>query len=65
VNTKPADFWEWRAVNRRLFDGWIQPLAASPRALLIWMRFFDSNEAIGEHQTRFARLTPLRFYLAA
>ena len=48
VNTKPADFWEWRAANRRLFDDWIMPLSASPRTLLIWMRFFDSNEAI-EH----------------
>ena len=48
VNTKPADFWEWRAANRRLFDNWIVPLALTPRSLLIWMRFFDSNEAIGE-----------------
>ena len=47
ANAKPADFWEWRAVNRRLFDGWILPLAGCPHALLIWMRFFDSNEAIG------------------
>jgi hypothetical protein len=47
ANTKPVDFWEWRAANRRLFDGWILPLAGSPHALLIWMRFFDSNAAIG------------------
>jgi hypothetical protein len=49
VNSKPADFWEWRAANRRLFDSWIGPLSLSPRALLFWMRFYDSNEAIGEH----------------
>ena len=48
VNSKPADFWEWRATNRRLFDHWILPLAMSPRALLIWSRFYDSNDAIGE-----------------
>jgi hypothetical protein len=47
ANVKPADFWEWRAVNRRLFDTWILPLGMNNRALLIWMRFFDSNEAIG------------------
>jgi hypothetical protein len=47
ANVKPADFWEWRAVNRRLFDTWIVPLGMNNRALLIWMRFFDSNEAIG------------------
>jgi hypothetical protein len=47
ANVKPADFWEWRAVNRRLFDTWIVPLGMNTRALLIWMRFFDSNEAIG------------------
>ena len=27
ANAKPADFWEWRAVNRRLFDTWILPLS--------------------------------------
>lgn len=48
VNAKPVDFWEWRAANRRLFDSWIAPLTNEPRALLIWMRFVDSNEAI-EH----------------
>jgi len=48
ANVKPADFWEWRAVNRRLFDTWVLPLGLNDRALLIWMRFFDSNEAI-EH----------------
>jgi hypothetical protein len=47
ANAKPVDFWEWRAVNRRLFDTWVLPLGLNDRALLIWMRFFDSNEAIG------------------
>ena len=47
ANVKPVDFWEWRAVNRRLFDTWVLPLGLNDRALLIWMRFFDSNEAIG------------------
>jgi hypothetical protein len=46
ANAKPVDFWEWRAVNRRLFDTWIMPLSTDSRSLLIWMRFFDSNEAI-------------------
>ena len=27
ANAKPVDFWEWRAVNRRLFDTWILPLS--------------------------------------
>ena len=52
MNAKPVDFWEWRAANRRLFDMWISPLLSSPRALLIWMRYYDSNEAIGETYAR-------------
>ena len=52
MNAKPGDFWEWRTANRRLFDMWISPLSSSPRALLIWMRFYDSNEAIGETYAR-------------
>ena len=32
ANAKPADFWEWRAANRRLFDGWILPRAAPMRS---------------------------------
>lgn len=46
ANTEPVDFWEWRSANRRLSDNWIVPLAISPRALLIWSRFFDSSSAI-------------------
>lgn len=52
ANVKPADFWEWRAVNRRLFDTWVVPVSVHPQSLLIWMRFFDSNEAIGNIQSR-------------
>ncbi len=52
MNTTPADFWEWRAANRRLFDHWISPLCFDPRALLIWMRFFDNNQAIGRQSAR-------------
>lgn len=52
MNTKPADFWEWRAANRRLFDHWISPLCFDPRSLLIWMRFFDDNQAIGRQSAR-------------
>jgi hypothetical protein len=52
ANVKPADFWEWRAVNRRLFDTWVVPVSVHPQFLLIWMRFFDSNEAIGNIQSR-------------
>jgi hypothetical protein len=52
VNTKPVDFWEWRAANRQLLDNWIVPLALSPRALLIWMRYFCSEEAIGQFHAR-------------
>ncbi len=43
MNTNPADFWEWRAANRRLFDNWILPLSICPRALLIWMRFLTAT----------------------
>ena len=52
ANVKPADFWEWRAVNRRLFDTWVVPVSVHPQSLLIWMRFFDSNEAIGNIPSR-------------
>jgi hypothetical protein len=58
ANANPVDFWEWRAVNRRLFDTWVLPLGLDHRALLIWMRFFDSNEAIGNTESH----VPLSIY---
>jgi hypothetical protein len=59
VNTKPVDFWEWRAANRRLADNWIVPLAISPRALLIWARFFDRSDSFGEARSSSSGCRPL------
>jgi hypothetical protein len=57
VHTNPVDFWEWRAANRQLVDNWIAPLAVSPRALLIWMRYFCNDEAISQTPAR-VRVAP-------
>jgi len=38
VQAAPLDFWEWRAVNLRLFDMWLMPLSLDPRTLLAWAR---------------------------
>ena len=42
-------FGVWRgasAANTRLCDAWILPLLNDPRALLLWMYFFDDNSAL-------------------
>jgi len=44
INKTPANFAEWRLANRRLCDMWLIPLSTSPRALLIWLRFFHTDE---------------------
>ena len=44
--TPPDSYWKWRsssAENTRLSNTWIVPLMNDPRALLIWLRFFDSS----------------------
>jgi len=46
LNKAPVDFYEWRLLNMRLCNLWILPLSMSPRAMLIWARFFDSDPII-------------------
>ena len=46
---KRQSFGVWRgasAANTRLCDAWILPLLNDPRALLLWMYFFDDNSAL-------------------
>ena len=46
LNKIPVDFYEWRVMNMRLMNFWILPLSLSPRSLLIWARFFDTDPNI-------------------
>lgn len=49
ATNNPVDFWEWRAANRRLNDCWAGPMIQSPRSLLIWLRFFQEDGALGQY----------------
>ena len=46
LDKKPIDFYEWRLLNMRLCNLWILPLTMSPRALLIWARYVDTDPTI-------------------
>ena len=60
----PTNFDEWRLSNRRLSDMWLIPLASSPRFLLLWLRFFHSDEfnALDIHDASIDE-TPLQTFI--
>ena len=64
VTRMPTNFDEWRLSNRRLSDMWLIPLASSPRFLLLWLRFFHSDEfnALDIHDASIDE-TPLQTFI--
>ena len=46
VRSRPADVFEFRAVNRRLVDYWLLPMLANTDVGLLWSRFFDTDAVI-------------------
>ena len=62
IDKNPLDFWEWRTANLRLCDMWLAPLSSSPRALLIWARFFDNNHQIELHNDEIDEISLTSFW---
>ena len=63
ATASPVDFWEWRAANRRLCDWWVQPLMSAPRVLLIWLRFYQEEGALGKYDAEIDDTNIVTFWL--